>query len=313
MRCVLVTGASGYIGRHLVQALKAVGYEVRGFSRRPMPPEMDGIEWVEGSVTNWERVQSGVAGCQAIVHLACLSLPASLSDPLAAFRVNALGTLHVLQAAHQEGNCPVVFTSTAQVYGSPQRLPIDEEHPVRPAGPYAAGKLCGEVMAFSMARSVGLPVTVLRLFNVYGPALDGRQRPTVEAIFVRRVARGLPPVICGHPHDGRDFIHVRDVVRAISLALERPPVGDKPLNIGAGVMTTVRELAGLVIRLSGCNLEPIVQVEDRLAFQLQADVTRAAHCLGFRSQIKLEDGLAEMLRLEMEMEMETVQRGEAST
>lgn len=295
MQCVLVTGAPGYIGQHLVQSLLKDGVAVRGFSRSPRPVGRSTIEWRQGDVRRLADVEQAVQGCDAVVHLACLPLGQSWQDPLSDFSVNALGTLNVLQAARAAGVRRVVYTSTAQVYGFVERLPLAEADPVQPASPYAASKLCGEILCTTFARCYGLDTIVLRLFNVYGTPVDGSERPTVEAIFLRRVAQGLAPVIRGHPEEGRDFIHVNDVVRAIRLALD---TGGKVVNVGSGVMTTLLELARLVVDISGVQVNPVIEKTDVRPMRLQADGRQARRMLGFQAEIPLSEGLSQLLELE---------------
>jgi len=294
---VLVTGASGYIGQHLVQSLLKDDIAVRGFSRGPRPVGLSSIEWRQGDVRRLADVEQAVRGCNAVVHLACLPLGQSWQDPLNGFHVNALGTLNVLHAAKAAGVRQVVYTSTAQVYGVVDHLPVTEKVPTQPVSPYAASKLCGEVLCTTFTCCYGLGTVVLRLFNVYGTPVDGSERPTVETVFVRRVAQGLPPVIKGDPEEGRDFIHVSDVVRAILLALDMGVTGEI-INGGSGVMTTLLELARLVIEISGAQMNPVVEKTDARPMRLQADVRKARRVLGFEAEISLSEGLSQMLELE---------------
>jgi UDP-glucose 4-epimerase len=290
---VLVTGASGYIGQHLVRRLSALGLQVRGLARHSSPALAD-IEWVQGDVTNPAQVRPAMQDCDAVVHLACVPLKFCQDDPVAAFQINGVGTLNVLQIAFEQTNVDVVYTSTAQVYGPGDHLPLAEDHPVNPNSPYAAGKLWGEIACQTYARRYGVPVTILRIFNVYGPAAAGHERPTVETIFIRKVLEGQPPLIKGHPETGRDFIHIDDVIRCLILALLGPKQGEV-INVGTGVLTTLSDLARTIIELSGASMEPIVQIEPEQPVQLCADTTRANQILGFQPRITLEAGLKQIV------------------
>lgn len=292
---VLVTGASGYVGRHVLNGLLEAGIDVRGFARRPQPTDLLRVEWRQGDIRHLGEVIQAARGCDGVVHLASLPLVESWQDPQADFEVNAQGTLNVLQAARVTGLNRVVYTSTAQVYGFPKHLPVAESAPPRPASPYAASKLCGEILCETFARAYGIGTMILRLFNVYGPSVDGEQRQTVEAIFARRVARGLPPVIEGNPEEGRDFIYVGDVVRGILLALSLDMTG-QTLNIGSGQMTTLLELAQLVIEVGRAKTTPLIEGNlSQPAMRLQADMRQAWQVLGFRPQTSLRNGLARMI------------------
>jgi UDP-glucose 4-epimerase len=293
---VLITGASGYVGQHLIKALSQANIPVRGFARSLRPANLSGVEWRQGDVRHLAEVQQAMQGCTSVVHLACLPLGLSFQEPEADFQVNALGTLNILQAAQATEVKRIVYTSTAQVYGFTEHLPITEDAPTQPTSPYAASKLCGEILCSTFARCYGLDTIILRLFNVYGPALDNRERSTVETLFLQRVRQGLPPIIKGNPDQGRDFIHVNDVVRAIRLALNKSNAGIV-VNIGTGVMTTLLELARLAIKLVGTNLTPIIEETDTPFLSLQADTHKAKEILRFNAAISLSVGLADVLKL----------------
>jgi UDP-glucose 4-epimerase len=286
---VLITGASGYVGSHVAAALLAEGWGVRGIARSARLRHQPDVDWVQGDVAAPECARPAAAGCAAIVHLACLPLDASARDPVEALRVNVGGTLQVLEAARIEGVARVVMASSGQVYGGQSSLPNRETHLPAPASPYAASKLCGEAWCESYRRTHGMSVTALRLFNVYGAAVDGQPRPTVESVFLRDLRAGRQPRVGGHPDSGRDFVHVRDVVRAIRLALECQATG--PINVGTGVLTPFAELARLTARVLGEAVEPAMVPTGAAAERFQADTRRAEIELGFRAEVTLEAGL----------------------
>ncbi len=296
---VLITGASGYVGRHLINSLSQANIRVRGFARSAKPAGLPGVEWQQGDVRHLADLQQAMQGCSSVVHLACLPLGLSFQDPINDFQVNALGTLNVLHAAQATGVKRVVYTSTAQVYGSTERLPMTEDDLPQPTSPYAASKLCGEHLCITFARCYGLNTMILRLFNVYGSALGGNERSTVETVFLRRVSQGLPPLIKGDPTQGRDFIHINDVVRSIRLALDKAGAG-VVINIGTGQMTTLLELAELIIKLAGgAKLKPLVEDQEAQPIRIQADIHRAKERLGFQAEITLASGLSHMLEREL--------------
>jgi UDP-glucose 4-epimerase len=305
---ILVTGASGYIGQHLCLSLMREGWQVRGLSRSPMPGQLNGVEWVQADLLDRQALQQALIGCEAVVHLACLPLVDSQRDPMRAFDVNVNGTLQVLDTAQKVGVRRVVFTSTGQVYNGHGPLPNQETDLPQPDGAYAVGKWTAEEWCRVYSRRFGLEVKVLRLFNVYGPALDGSPRPTVETLFIRRLIGGLAPIIRSHPDEGRDFIHVQDVVRAIcSVLTVILPQKHEVINIGSGRMTTLIELASLARQVTGSSLEAVVEfAPGQQPVQYQADPRKAANLLGFSAQISLEEGLKEIYEHEIALKGATL-------
>lgn len=306
-KIILITGAGGYLGQHLARRLHESGWRVRGFGRRPRPAALPEIEWRQGDVSDLHILQEAMQGCAAAAHLACLPLSASFENPQEDFRVNALGTLNVLLAARAQGVQRVVYTSTAQVYGLGLRLPQRESDLPRPLSPYAASKLCGETLCAAFSQAYHLETVTLRLFNVYGPALDGAPRSTVETLFIRQALQGLPPLIKSNPQEGRDFIHAVDAAQAIALALSAAPAAaGQVINIGSGRMTTLTELAAMAAALAERPLAPVVESTlDRPPLQLRASTRKAARLLGFRPRLALADGLAEIYRLEKRRDLST--------
>lgn len=258
--------------------------------RSTQPSLLNDVEWMTGNILDQSFVERALDGVEAVVHLACLPLGQSASDPLNASRMNTEGTLKVLEAVRKTGVQRFVFASTSQVYGGRASLPNREADLPHPDSAYAASKYSAEVWCEAYRRMFALPIVILRLFNVYGLSADGTPRPTVETIFLRQVKEEIQPVITGSPQSGRDFIHIDDVTRAIEMALSGAD-WEGPLNIGTGVMTTLMELVHLAAKMYGKPLEPTIMETDEPMYCLCADQTLAARLLSFQTKIKLENGL----------------------
>ena len=223
-----------------------------------------------------------------VVHLACLPLEASNSQPRLAFATNTLGTFNVLEASRVQGVARVVLASSAVVYGPPLTVPMSEDHPTRPTSPYGASKLAGEAFAGAYAHHYERGLMTLRLFNVFGFAADGSPRGTVETIFSQRAAAGLPLRIDGHPDDAKDFVHVHDVVRAVLAACSTSATG--VCNIGSGKATSLRSLAAA----SGVGDADLMVAAptSRDAETYTADIAMAQKLLGFQPGMGVEEFVA---------------------
>lgn len=293
MARVLVTGGAGFIGSHLVEALVSNGDDVvvlddLSTGRRENLAKVAGrITFIEESVTKAEAVRQAVEGSQAVFHLAAVvSVQRCLEEPEFARMVNVEGAANVFDSARDHG-ASIVFASSSAVYGESDERPRSEADPCVPCSPYGEHKLAGEQLAKG-----GVP---LRFFNVYGP----RQNPKSEYAaviprFVDLAQSGRPLTIFGDGLQSRDFVHVRDVVRALRLASRSER--HEPFNVGAGRSTTILQLAEVVQGAVGQR----VPVEHRPAREGEirhsaADVSKAAELLGFRAQVELEEGLATLL------------------
>ncbi len=185
-----------------------------------------------------------------------------------------------------------VFTSTCQVYGGQGRLPNKETDLAFPGSMYAASKFSAEMWCEAYRNLYQMPVQILRLFNVYGPSVDESPRSTVETIFLRKIGQGKAPNLRGNPKSGRDFIHIRDVIKAILLFLGGP-IYKGAINIGTGVLTTIEELARLAALVSDRSITPALEESSDIKICFQADITKSSK-LGFQAQVELESGLRQL-------------------
>jgi len=253
----------------------------------------DSVEFIQGNVTDLALLQRLSRGVEYVFHQAALaSVPGSVEDPLTTSEVNIGGTLKVLLAARDNKVRKVIYASSSSVYGDTSVIPQKEDFTPNPLSPYALTKLAGEHYCRIFRRVYGLATVCLRYFNIYGP----RQSPQYAAVipaFIQRARQGLPPVIFGDGTQSRDFVFVKDVVRANILAAESDAEGI--YNIGSGRSITIGELAESILRVMGKNLA-LVYEEPRsgeLKHSL-ADITKARE-FGYQPNWTLEEGLAETI------------------
>ena len=262
---VLVTGADGFIGSHLTEALVRAGHDVRafvlynsmgswGWLDRCAEDVLGNFEVELGDVRDSQSVNNAVKGCEGICHLAALiAIPYSYRAPQSFIDTNVTGTANVLQAARDFDVERVIHTSTSEVYGSAQFVPITEEHPLNAQSPYAASKIGADQIALSYERSFGTPVTVLRPFNSYGPRQSARAViPTVITQLINHNA----VVKLGSLHPTRDFNFVDDTVSAFLAALgaDSTKIVGQVFNVGSNFEISIGETAQLIASILGGEL-----------------------------------------------------------
>ncbi len=298
---VLVTGASGFIGGHVVARLITSGvFQVVGLDLRPLPewvlPLVRGIDFTFHQRDLLGDVDDILTGADVVIHLAAkVSASLSVKSPLDDAATNINGTLSLLEAMRRSGVRRIVYASSAAVYGSPRYVPVDEEHPTVPESPYGLSKLTAERYALLYGRLHRFSVASLRFFNVFGPHQPLRSGYSgVITLFLDQVQRGVPLTIEGDGSHTRDFIHVEDVARAVVLAATQGYEGT--INIGTGVAISIHDLA----RLVGGPDWPITYLPPRPGdIPHSVAATRgASEGIGFRAEISVADGLAKLARLQ---------------
>lgn len=301
---VLVTGAGGFIGSHLTERLVKEGYTVRAFvhynsrgewgwlEESPLRKE---IEVVAGDVRDYDIVRKAVEGSNIVFHLAALiGIPYSYVSPLAYIRTNVEGTYNVLQAAREAGVLRFVHTSTSEVYGTAKYVPIDEEHPLQAQSPYAASKIAADQLALSLFRSYGLPVSVARPFNTFGPRQSAR---AVIPTILTQVLSGRETVKLGNLHPTRDFNYVADTVEGFLAIARSPETVGEVVNIGSGRETSIKKVIGIVSRIVGKEIRVAVE-NDRVrpekseVERLVCNNARIKELTGWQPRHSLEEGLA---------------------
>lgn len=298
MAKVLVTGSSGQLGSFACELL-VKSNDVVGLDIRPQPYEQLKEISVLGDITKPADVRKAVKGVGAVVHCAAqVSVEKSILDPLSDSKTNVLGTVNLLHESAHAGIKRFIYVSSAAVFGPPECIPIDEDHPTQPMSNYGASKLAGEKYTLAYAKTSAMEVVSVRPFNFYSTRADPESPYSgVITKFVSRLKAGRPPVIEGDGKQTRDFIHARDVVEMLVLVLNKKGVNGEVFNCGSGVSTSILELANKAIAVSGHRLRPeftsprVGDIKDSLS-----NNTKALKLLGFRPKISLDDGLAELFR-----------------
>lgn len=309
MRKVLVTGADGFIGSHLTELLVSKGFEVRAFAfynsfntwgwLDTLPRDvMDHVEVFTGDIRDPNGVREAMKGCEAVFHLAALiAIPFSYHSPDAYVDTNIKGTLNVLQAARDLGTSRVLVTSTSEVYGTAQYVPIDEKHPYQGQSPYSATKIGADRLAESFYRSFDLPVTIVRPFNTYGPRQSAR---AVIPTIITQLLAGKTEIKLGSLTPTRDFNYVKDTANGFYELFKSDKTIGQEVNIATQQEISIGQLAEELIR----QINPAAQIicdEQRLRPE-KSEVNRLLGCnekimrlTDWRPQYTFEQGLAETI------------------
>lgn len=301
---VLVTGADGFIGSHLTEALIRQGFDVRAFVFYNSFNSWGWLDHVDSDVRNSLDVFAGdirdpygvkaaMKGCDAVLHLAALiAIPYSYHSPETYIDTNIKGTLNVLQAARELGGVKVIHTSTSEVYGTARFVPITEEHPLIGQSPYSASKIGADQLAFSFYASFGLPVTILRPFNTYGPRQSAR---AVIPTIITQIANGRRSIKLGAIHPTRDFSYVPDTVAGFVAVLKSNAGIGEVINIGSNFEISVGETAHLIAKEMGVSIEIETEAarlrpEKSEVERLCADNTKARRLFGWEPRYAGRDG-----------------------
>lgn len=299
-RNVVVTGAGGFIGSHLVERLLALGARVTAFVRYNsrndpgfLAARTNDVRIVCGDIRDPEAVRSVLESADAVFHLAALTgIPYSYVHPIEVFEVNAHGTLNVLAGARDAGLERVVITSTSEVYGTARYVPIDETHPKQPQSPYSASKISADAIALSFHAAFQLPVTIVRPFNTYGP------RQSDRAIIPTIISQALtqPEITIGNTKPTRDFTYVSDTVEGfLCVAASESTVGQE-INLGTGSEISIGDLVQRINTIIGRHLpvrvkDERVRPESSEVNRLLSNNSKARELAGWAPRVTLDEGI----------------------
>ncbi len=309
MKKILVTGADGFIGSHLVEGLLERGYEVKAFIMYnsfntwgwldTLPEDkLNQIEIFSGDVRDPNGVREALKGMDGVFHLAALiAIPFSYHSPDSYVDTNIKGTLNVLQAARELGTERIMITSTSEVYGTAQYVPIDEKHPFQGQSPYSATKIGADRLAESFYRSFNLPVSIVRPFNTYGPRQSAR---AVIPTIITQLISGKEEIKLGSLSPTRDFNYVKDTVAGfIAIAESDQTIGEE-INIATQREVSIGELAGELIKQINPNAR-VVCDEQRIrpskseVNRLLGSNEKIGMMTGWRPQYTFEQGIKETI------------------
>jgi NAD dependent epimerase/dehydratase len=302
---ILVTGADGFVGSHLTEALVRKGCQVRAFVYYnsfnswgwldQAPPEIRcNLEVFSGDIRDPHGVRQAMRDCEVVLHLAALiAIPYSYHSPDTYIDTNVKGTLNVVQAARELGTAKVVHTSTSEVYGTARFVPITEEHPLQGQSPYSASKIGADQIAMSFNASFGTRVATIRPFNTYGPRQSAR---AVIPTIITQIARGARSVKLGALHPTRDFNFVSDTVSGFIAVAESDWAVGEVINIGSNFEISIGETARLIAELMGAEVaietdQVRLRPDNSEVERIWADNAKALRLTGWQPAYAGRDGL----------------------
>ncbi|HWR70171.1 MAG TPA: SDR family NAD(P)-dependent oxidoreductase [Dehalococcoidia bacterium] len=307
---VLVTGAGGFIGSHLTERLIDLGTHVRAFVRYNSrndwgllesltKDKLSEVEIVLGDLRDGEAVRQAADTVDIIFHLGSLiAIPYSYVHPRETIETNVMGTLNVMAAANKAGVERVVHTSTSEVYGTAQYVPIDERHPLQGQSPYSASKIAADKIAESFHRSFGLPVSTIRPFNTFGPRQSARA--VIPTIITQALAPGTTMVL-GSLRPTRDYTYVDDTVQGFIKVAESDHSVGETINIGSNFEISIGDIAKKVIATIGVSKQISLDVnrvrpENSEVERLWCDNTKAKRLLEWEPRVSFEEGLSRTIQ-----------------
>jgi NAD dependent epimerase/dehydratase len=307
MNKILVTGADGFIGSHLTEMLLGKGYQVRALSQYnsfnywgwlEQIPAGKNLEIISGDIRDPHYCKEITKNIDTVFHLAALiAIPYSYIAPDSYVDTNVKGTLNICQAAKENMVKRVIVTSTSEVYGTAQYVPIDEKHPKQPQSPYSASKIGADMIAMSFYNAFDLPVTIARPFNTYGPRQSAR---AIIPTIITQIANGIKEIKLGDLSPTRDFNYVKDTCRGfIALAESDNSIG-KEVNIASNFEVSMKDILELIREIMQSDVKFIseeqrIRPEKSEVFRLWGDNSLIKKLTGFEPEYSLKEGLRETI------------------
>ena len=300
---ILITGADGFIGSHLTEMLHNKGHSIKALSQYNSFNNwgwledthcLDSIEVISGDIRDPYFCKEITEDIDVIYHLAALiAIPYSYVAPESYVETNIKGTLNICQAAKDHGNIKVIHTSTSEVYGTANYVPIDEGHPLQPQSPYSASKIGADAMAMSFHNSFELPLIIARPFNTYGPRQSAR---AVIPTIISQIAAGSKKIELGDLSPTRDFNYVEDTCRGLLSLSESPDAIGEVVNIGSNSEVSILEMLELIKNIMNSEVEFImdpkrIRPKNSEVERLWCDNTKIEKLTSYKPEIKLEEGL----------------------
>lgn len=293
---ILITGSEGFIGSHVLELLVKKGYKVKAFI---LYNSLNSHAWIDdleknirskidvyfGDIRNHESVFESMKGCSAVLHLAALiGIPYSYLTPSSYLDTNIKGTLNVLQAAKLRKLKKIILTSTSEVYGSAQYIPMDENHPINPQSPYAASKVAADALGMSFYKSFNLPITIIRPFNTFGPRQSSR---AIIPTIIKQCLSKNKYLNLGNIYPKRDFTYVEDVANAFYLALKSKENFGRVINIGSNFEISIKQIAERVLNIINYKMKiklekKRIRIKNSEVIRLCANYDLAKKILGWK-------------------------------
>ena len=307
MKEILVTGAGGFIGSHLIEVLAKRNFQVRAFVRYNSRNNCGWLEQSEyknriaiiaGDIRDYDSVYKALEGCDTVFHLAALiGIPYSYDSPLAYIKTNIEGCYNILQASRELTLKNILITSTSETYGTAQCIPIDEKHPMVGQSPYSASKIAADQLAISYHRSFNLPIKIVRPFNTYGPRQSAR---AIIPTIIIQILSGAKKIKLGNLLPKRDLTYVKDTVNGFIEIMKTDKFFGEIINIGMNQEISIGDLVEKICNIMGEKIEIIldekrVRPKGSEVERLLCDNSKIIKNTNWRSKYKLEEGLLETI------------------